>query len=339
MNRILAILIRPFFLLGLLVFISLSSCTHEPRLIEGMDPVCFSSEVLPVLQSSCGKCHSYPGEETNFSTADYNSIMEIVKPGNARGSKLYKVITAINSENMMPPDRPLSEAQRTLIMVWIEQGAEDVKCTGQDTTSPVSGGTPNDSVCFAQTIQPLIVSSCATTGCHDAASALEGYVLTDYSHITGSKNAVVPYYPDQSKLYRVLSETGEDRMPPSPRAPLTSEQKNLIRKWIADGALNSDCPDASCDTTGEILFADQVFPILDLACVGCHNNSSSSGGVNLSDYPHVSAVAGTMVNNVSRLKGVIRKEPGFNPMPPSGSLGECDIRKIELWIEQGMKNN
>ncbi len=335
-----AILVKPCFLMSFLVFVSLSSCTHDPQFVEEIDPVCFSSEVLPVLQSSCGKCHASPGEETNFSTADYNSIMEIVKPGDARGSKLYKVITAVNSENMMPPDRPLSKAQRTLIMVWIEQGAENLECA-QDTTPQAQGPVDKqgDSVCFAQTIQPLIVSSCATTGCHDAASAQEGYVLTDYSHIMGSKNAVVPYYPNQSKLYRVLSETGEDRMPPSPRDPLTSGQKELIKKWIADGALNSDCPDASCDTTGEILFADQVFPVLELACVGCHNSNSSSGGVNLSDYAHVSNVAGTMVNNVSLLTGVIRKDPGFKAMPPSGSLDECDIRKIELWTEQGMKNN
>lgn len=325
------------FLMGFLF----SSCSHDPQFIDELDPVCFNTEVLPVLQTSCGtaQCHAYPGEETSFSTQNYNSVMQIVKAGDARNSEMYKVITRLYGENMMPPDQPLSKEQRNIIMVWIEQGAENTVCNSDSDTTVVTQqpvNSQNDSVCFKQTIQPLIVSSCATTGCHDAVTAREGYAFTDYNSI---KKAVRPFQPDASKLYRVLFEGGEDRMPPSPNEPLTTAQKELIHTWIAEGALNSDCPDAACDTSGQISFSNDIFTVINIACVGCHNGNTTNGGVNLSDYNNIKNVASTTVNGTSLLTGVIKKEPGFVAMPPSGSLDACDIRKIELWIEQGFQNN
>lgn len=318
-----------------LFILFISACSHEGQFIDEIEEVCFSSDVLPVLQNSCGNCHSSPIEETNFSTKDYSSVLQIVKPGNARKSELYQVITAINSRHMMPPDKPLSKEQRTLIMIWIEQGAANKVCSGDTALNPIV----SDSVCFTQTIQPILVSSCATTDCHDVTTAAEGYILTTYDQIFGSEEAVVPYQPNESKIYKILSASGEERMPPEPREPLTTEQKEFIRKWIAEGALNSDCPDGSCDTINGVSFSQDVLPLIQLSCTGCHNNNSQGGGIILSDYNTVSNVAATKVNGVSRMSGVIRRLPGFSPMPPSGNLSECDIRRIEIWIENGMNNN
>ncbi len=48
-------------------------------------------------------------------------------PGDPRGSKLYQVLTDVNGENFMPPDHPISKEYRTLIEVWIAQGAHQNK--------------------------------------------------------------------------------------------------------------------------------------------------------------------------------------------------------------------
>jgi hypothetical protein len=115
----------------------LQSCSHEPIGIENLRTICFESEVLPMLQNSCGMsgCHDGHSEPSrSFVPTDYASIVKHVKPGNANGSTLYKVLGS-SYLTIMPPDRPLTKDQRTLIEVWIEQGAKDTKCD----TSTISG--------------------------------------------------------------------------------------------------------------------------------------------------------------------------------------------------------
>lgn len=104
-----------------------NACKHDPVGIDQLDTVCFQSQILPTIKTSCGYtgCHS---EGAGFSLTNYSEIRNIVTPGNAAKSKLYKVITAVNGVIMMPPSRPLSKEQRTQIMVWIEQGAKNTSC-------------------------------------------------------------------------------------------------------------------------------------------------------------------------------------------------------------------
>jgi hypothetical protein len=258
----------------------------------------------------------------------------MVTPGDPHGSKLYRVITSINGEDMMPPSQPLTKEQRTLIQIWIAQGANNTVCDG---SNGGNDGSNTDSVCFVQDILPVILSSCGTTGCHDAATHEEGYVLTDYANIL--KKGIVPGNASGSKIYKVVTDNGEDRMPPSPRSPLTSSQIASLRQWIQDGAKNSNCPPAACDTTGTVSFSSQVFPLLQSNCIGCHNNSSANGGVNLSTYNLVKTNAETLRSGTPLIQGVIRRMPGFIAMPQTFALDECSIRKIELWIAQGMQNN
>jgi hypothetical protein len=294
-----------------------------------------------VLKNSCGKagCHDdISSEGGNFLVTSYESILKAVKPGNAKGSRLYKVITNINSDNLMPPDQPLSEQQRMLIEIWIEQGALNEKCSSGSSSSS-SGGPTSDSVCFKQIILPMIVSNCAMPACHDGLSSGEEDELSALnSHTTIISGGVVPYYPEESSVYLTVISEGEDVMPPLPKTPLTPAQKALLYKWIADGALNSDCPNANCDTTGTIGYTAQIKPIMDNNCVSCHNDASTSGGVNLDGYSNVQLYGSTLRSGTPILLGVIRQMSGFKIMPPGSKLDDCTIRKIELWIGQGMPN-
>jgi cytochrome c5 len=277
-------------------------------------------------------CHD--GSVEGFQVTDYQSVISYVKPGDPRGSTLYKVITDINSENFMPPDGPLTLEQRSIIQVWIAQGAEEINCN----SGPGGGGDGSDSVCFVQNILPLFISNCAMASCHDGLSQGEEnlYALNSYSSIRAH---VVPFDPSESDVYQAVNGSGEEFMPPPPKSPLTAVQKELMHKWIADGALNSDCPDANCDTTGIIDFSAQVKPIIDNYCVSCHNSSVTSGGVNLNGYAQIKQYAETLRNGTPVLTGTMRQLTGFKAMPPSTKLDNCSIRKIELWIDQGMLNN
>lgn len=339
------LILSSFILMQVFFFIS---CTHDPVFISEPDTICFEKQILPVMQNSCAMsgCHDATTSAEGLTLTDYGSIVQIVLPGDVRGSKLYQVITDIWSENMMPPDRPLTLEQRTAIHLWIAQGAKNTTCSElpPDTTGNGPNGNNHlsgDTICFVQDILPVFVASCAVSGCHNATTRRDGYVLTTYATITDIQESILPFDPDASKLFKVITEDDPgDRMPPPPLTALSLDQIQKLRKWIEEGALNSDCPESTCDTTGIIGFSSRILPIVQTYCVNCHNSTNPRGDVNLDNYTGVKALADIQINGIPVLAGTIRKLNGFTPMPPDGSsVPECDIRQIEIWIDQGKQNN
>jgi hypothetical protein len=104
----------------------ISSCTHEADIADYTE-VCFQRDVLPIFVNSCGMsgCHSSGSE---FSLTNYDQIASNVVPGNAQKSKLYQVISSAWGFQRMPPDLPLSIDNRSIINLWIEQGAKNTTC-------------------------------------------------------------------------------------------------------------------------------------------------------------------------------------------------------------------
>lgn len=213
----------------------------------------------------------------------------------------------------------------------------DVMPTTNDTTDTTGSGnnTSNcdpDSVYFENDILPLITGSCAYSGCHDAASHKDGVVLDSYENIMNTGD-VRAGNPGGSELYEVLVESDPRKvMPEPPNAPFTQAQKDLVRKWIAQGAQNNKCTD--CDTT-DVSFASQVMDVMNVNCNMCHSKARADGGVILDTYTDVKKE----VDN-GKLVGVINHKSGFKKMPLSGiKMADCDIRKIEIWINNGALNN
>ncbi|MFN4298517.1 MAG: hypothetical protein ACK4EX_02175 [Thermaurantimonas sp.] len=189
------------------------------------------------------------------------------------------------------------------------------------------------SVCFESEILPVLQANCGTAGCHDASTAADGYIFTNYQ---STLRAVKPGKGRDSKLVKVMLEDGEDRMPPPPAAPMSQDFIDLVIKWIDKGAGNvAGCAsNAACDTSA-VSFARDVQPILNNYCVSCHTAGSPSGGVVLNTYNGVKTVA-----NNGKLLGSIFHQPGFYPMPPSGiKLDECKLKTIRAWVNSGAPNN
>lgn len=186
-----------------------------------------------------------------------------------------------------------------------------------------------DTVYFERQILPLIVSNCSMDGCHSAQTQADDIVLTNYQNIRAE---VEPYDPWDSELYECLFDT-DDLMPPPPRAPLSTANKDLIRTWILQGAKNLSC-DAACDTSN-ISFAQDILPLIQNKCTGCHSTNNPLGGVVLENHTDVRASA---VNG--GLMGTILHTTGYNLMPPSGgALPSCEVNMIQKWINSGMPNN
>ncbi|MBK8444459.1 MAG: DUF11 domain-containing protein [Sphingobacteriales bacterium] len=193
-----------------------------------------------------------------------------------------------------------------------------------------------DSVYFSQQVLPLLLANCAMDACHDAVSPKEGVNLTTYAKVmqTGGVN---DFSPLQSELYEVLVEDNPNNvMPPPPYAPLSADQIQLIYKWIAQGALNLTCtPDTDTCPTDNMSFSQDIAPILSSNCGACHSTAAHLGNVILDTYTGVKSKV-----DEGSLLGAIKHQSGFSAMPPSGTmLPECDITKIEAWINQGALNN
>jgi hypothetical protein len=132
------------------------------------------------------------------------------------------------------------------------------------------GCTSSGTVCFESSVLPIFISSCARSGCHDAITKEEGYVLDNYNNIV--RKGIVPGNANESKLYKVLFAGGDDRMPPD--APLSQAQKDSIAAWINQGAKNTVNCNCSCDPT-KFTYAAIIQPIMANQCVGCHKPGSS----------------------------------------------------------------
>ncbi len=191
-------------------------------------------------------------------------------------------------------------------------------------------------VYFDQEILPILVSNCAFSGCHDEASAEDGVILVSYESVIETAD-IEPFNIDDTELYEVLVHSDEmERMPPAPTPPLDAEQINLVAKWILQGAEDLHCdPDADgCDTEG-VSFSEDLQPVIANHCVGCHSGSAPSGGIDLSAYPGVKAVADN-----GQLLGAVRWEAGFQNMPQGGAqLNDCIIDQIAAWIADGALDN
>lgn len=213
-----------------------------------------------------------------------------------------------------------------------------VDTTVIDPAAPPSAGEPCDPglIYFKFQVLPLLRSNCALSGCHNAASAQKGVILDSYNSVITTAD-VEAFDLDKSDLYEVVVEEDEkDRMPPSPRAPLSASQIQIIADWILQGAKDLDCdPEAEACNTTEVSFSEEILPILQHNCTGCHGGSAPTAGIDLSTYAAVVPVAES-----GKLLGVITHQPGFPKMPQGGEqLLQCDIDRIRSWIDAGALDN
>ncbi|MDP2336331.1 MAG: c-type cytochrome domain-containing protein [Bacteroidota bacterium] len=199
-----------------------------------------------------------------------------------------------------------------------------------DTSTPsvITISCSTDSVYFANTIQPLLVSGCAMSGCHDAITHKEGINLTTYTGVMKEVNAG---NASNSSLYKSMVRTDDERMPPSPAAAFTADQLTKVRSWINQGAKNNGCN--SCDTTS-FKFTATIKPLIQTKCQGCHNPASLGGGIDLSTYAGIKSSAAS-----GKLYGSVIWANGFFKMPQNSKLPACEITQIKKWIAAGSLNN
>lgn len=331
---------RIAYALVVLVSIFSASCQHEPITVTDIIHI-------DTTGNGGGGCNIPGGLYASLITDSSATLNWAVVSGAASYDVQYKIAgsatwTAATSTGNSLPLTGLNAMTNYEFQVQTvcAEGSSGFSASANFITLAAGDTTPYipcnpDTAYFQNDVLPIFLTNCAMPGqgCHDAGSHAEGMILDSYDNIMAS-GKVKPGKPNSSKIYEVIT-TGEpgDRMPPSPYSPLTADEINLIYTWILQGALNNYCGGGPCDTLSTT-FSGTVFPIIQANCIGCHSGNVISGGVDLSDY---SKVYTQVVNG--KLYGSVNQVPGYVAMPLGTTLSDCDIRKINFWINDGAPNN
>ncbi len=90
---------------------------------------------------------------------------------------------------------------------------------------------------FNRDIRPILSENCFQ--CHGPdKNKRKGKIRLDVREVVVEKKAIVPGKPEESKLVASIFSTDEDEVmpPPETHKSLTSEQKELLKRWIVAGA-------------------------------------------------------------------------------------------------------
>ncbi len=108
-------------------------------------------------------------------------------------------------------------------------------------------------VSYAREIEPLFRTHCQ--GCHQPAKPQGEYVMTDFAKLfvggeTGDA-AIVPGKPDESHLLKQITKVDGKAAMPKKAEPLGDADVELVRRWIAEGAVDDRTATAAAQYTME----------------------------------------------------------------------------------------
>jgi hypothetical protein len=164
---------------------------------------------------------------------------------------------------------------------------------------------------------------------------------------------------ENSYLYEVITLDQEDDMFMPPKGgPLTSEQIEVVKRWIEDGAKSSAGGGgevASGDMSNGVSFNDHVFPLIEERCLDCHGEPyvksgrtiHPKAGLRLDTYEWIikGNLDGAIIEkgnpDESTLIGVVTLDDDDPEiMPPKGEpLTQEEIDMLIQWIKEGAKEN
>ena len=185
---------------------------------------------------------------------------------------------------------------------------------------------------FEKDVLPVFTQYCFT--CHGQSSPQLGLDLrTIASTLRGSHNGpvIVKGSPEKSLLYQKIS--AKAMPPPAFKQTMPDAQIEIIKRWIADGAV-SDKPAVLSKEVSEqrAAFDKEIMPLFASRCVQCHGAGKPMGGLDLRSLQALlkgSSNGAVVMEGFSEKSVLIRKLASRN-MPPPGTgqpLGDDQIRK------------
>ena len=129
-----------------------------------------------------------------------------------------------------------------LLLAACSDGDDDNNITG----GGGGGGTVPDSVSYATNVRPILNNSCAVSSCHGTGFVSGGLTMGNAAYniirtASGEHGAIISAGQSaSSNLYlKVTANPPFLARMPDGRAPLSSTQIEIIKKWIDQGALDN----------------------------------------------------------------------------------------------------
>ncbi|MEM9658196.1 MAG: SUMF1/EgtB/PvdO family nonheme iron enzyme, partial [Planctomycetota bacterium] len=208
----------------------------------------------------CLRCHFGDDAEGDFYLDTREATLEggysgpAIVAGKPEESLLYTLsVLPADDPQIMPPDEPpLTKAQTDVLKAWIAAGAEWPDDARLEVRPRVD---------FEKQIRPILEQHCVA--CHQSDRAEGDYDLSTRADAWRGPHgdaAIRPFWPEESPLFALTALDADDDllMPPaSSGGPLKQEQIELLRLWIAQGAV---WPDALKLTPQEVPAEDTGLP-------------------------------------------------------------------------------
>jgi hypothetical protein len=271
---------------------------------RAQEPVSFTNQIKPILESTCWGCHSTDLQLSKLDLSTHEGALRggargpSIVPGSAEQSRLFRVIAGLETPAMPLGGTPLTVQEIALIKTWIDEGAH------WDATPQVS---------FAASVRPLFEYSC--WNCHGGGTTLSGLDLsTREGALKGGVHgpALVPGKAEESRLYRRLAGLEKPAMPLEGTPP-SAEQIAAIKAWIDAGAPwdTGTGPQSSGSSASATLSPENAqLPL----------GARDYWAFKLPVQAPLPAVAAHLTNPIDRFLEKTRQEKGLKPAPRADRL-------------------
>ena len=214
----------------------------------------FESDILPIFKAHCLGCHSGPKAQAGLDLRTLDGVLKggktgpAVVPGTSDKSLLVeKVIT----RSMPPIDPKLNDEQINQIRQWIDKG------------NIINGAAAAPQLITESDVLPIFQMRCVV--CHGKRKQDGGLDLrSQASRMKGGKSGpvIIPGKPEESLLMKRITS---GQMPPPKLLveyfvrPPSEAEVEVVRKWIAGGAVAAPKQQAAADEDRLVTAKDRAF--------------------------------------------------------------------------------
>lgn len=236
---------RGFYCITISSFLILGSCNYHVLKDPGTssqdtfsDTTTVSADVVQKsVLDTCLRCHS-------GSNAPALNTLDAIK------ANINKIQDEVTSNSMPPADagyKPLSDCEKDILQEWVQKGMPDNSSKKVFDLAHCQSGVPQTPPKKPILEMPLTYETLTTEvlqprclHCHNPKSDdpdAKDIALYPFADLVAQKNMVIAADAANSKIYKYVVRTDDNRMPPpEDGAPLTADQIEFIKRWINAGA-------------------------------------------------------------------------------------------------------